>query len=55
VFRRYQPRPRLGESLGVADFHLISLRPEVERWIVPSNLYPTLFIGAAEGGHNIAS
>jgi colanic acid biosynthesis glycosyl transferase WcaI len=56
VFRPYQPRARLKESLGAADVHLISLRPEVEGWIVPSKLYgiaaagrPTLFIGAAEG------
>ncbi|MEZ5591140.1 MAG: glycosyltransferase family 4 protein [Gammaproteobacteria bacterium] len=29
-FRAYQPRERLRESLGVADVHVISLRPELE-------------------------
>ena len=44
------------ESLGVADVHLISLRPELEGLIVPSKYYgiaaagrPVIFIGAADG------
>jgi glycosyltransferase involved in cell wall biosynthesis len=38
-FRPYQPRERLGESLGVADIHWLSLRPELEGLIVPSKFY----------------
>lgn len=55
-FRPYQPRDRLGESLGVADVHLISLRPDLEGLIVPSKYYgiaaagrPAIFIGASDG------
>lgn len=56
LFKPYQPRDRLVESLGLGDVHLISLLPEVEGLIVPSKFYgiassgrPTLFIGAADG------
>lgn len=56
LFKPYQPRERLVESLGLGDVHLISLLPEVEGLIVPSKFYgiassgrPTLFIGAADG------
>ncbi len=52
----YQPAEWLAQSLSVADVHLISLRPELESFIVPSKLYgvlaagrPALFIGD-EGG-----
>ncbi|MDB5676833.1 MAG: bme8 [Sphingomonas bacterium] len=38
-FRPYQPRERLSESLGVADVHWLSLRPEMEGLIVPSKFY----------------
>jgi glycosyltransferase involved in cell wall biosynthesis len=38
-FRPYQPRERLSESLGVADVHWLSLRPELEGLIVPSKFY----------------
>jgi colanic acid biosynthesis glycosyl transferase WcaI len=38
-FRPYQPRARLSESLGVADVHWLSLRPELEGLIVPSKFY----------------
>ena len=55
-FRPYQPRECLRESLGVADVHLISLRPELEGLIVPSKFYgiaaagrPSIFIGDPEG------
>jgi glycosyltransferase involved in cell wall biosynthesis len=55
-FRPYQPRGRLAETLGVADVHLVSLKPELEGLVVPSKFYgvaaagrPTLFIGAADG------
>ena len=56
VFRPYQPRPLLAQSLGVADVHLISLQPALEGLMVPSKLYgilaagrPALFIGALDG------
>ncbi len=38
-FRPYQPRARLSESLGSADIHWLSLRPELEGLIVPSKFY----------------
>jgi glycosyltransferase involved in cell wall biosynthesis len=38
-FHPYQPRERLGESLGAADVHWLSLRPEMEGLIVPSKFY----------------
>jgi colanic acid biosynthesis glycosyl transferase WcaI len=38
-FRPYQPRERLSESLGTADIHWLSLRPELEGLIVPSKFY----------------
>lgn len=38
-FRPYQPRARLSESLGTADIHWLSLRPELEGLIVPSKFY----------------
>lgn len=56
VFKPYQPRERLRESLGVADVHLVTLRPELEGLIVPSKFYgiaaagrPTIFIGDGNG------
>jgi glycosyltransferase involved in cell wall biosynthesis len=56
AFKPLQPSDLLAESLSVADLHLISLRPELERSIVPSKLYgvlaagrPGLFIGAEDG------
>jgi colanic acid biosynthesis glycosyl transferase WcaI len=52
IFRPYQDRARLSESLGVADVHLVTLNPALEGLIVPSKYYgvaaagrPTLFIG----------
>ena len=54
--RPYQPKERLGETLGVADVHLVSLDPALEGLIVPSKFYgiaaagrPTIFIGAKDG------
>lgn len=54
--RPYQPRERLSESLTVPDLHWISLRPEVEGYLLPSKFYgilaagrPTLFIGHPQG------
>ena len=56
VFLGYQPRESLAESLSVPDVHLISLRPELEGFIVPSKFYgiaaagrPTIFIGDEDG------
>jgi glycosyltransferase involved in cell wall biosynthesis len=54
--RPYQPKERLGETLAVADVHLVSLNPKLEGLIVPSKFYgiaaasrPTIFIGAEDG------
>lgn len=56
VFKPYQPRERLAQSLSVADVHLVSLRPEMEGLIFPSKLYgalaagrPVIFIGDTGG------
>lgn len=56
LFKPYQPRERLAESLSAADVHLVSLKPELEGLIVPSKFYgiaaagrPVLFIGAPDG------
>ena len=56
IFRPYQPVERLRESLGVADVHLVVLRPEMEGLIVPSKYYgiaaagrPTIFVGSRDG------
>ena len=55
-FRPYQPRDQLGLSLSVGDVHLISLRPEMEGFILPSKFYgvlaagrPVVFVGAQDG------
>jgi colanic acid biosynthesis glycosyl transferase WcaI len=56
LFQPYQPRERLSQSLGAADVHLISLRPELEGLIVPSKFYgiaaasrATLYAGDPHG------
>jgi glycosyltransferase involved in cell wall biosynthesis len=56
IFKDYQPREQLVNSLTVPDIHLISLLPELEGFIVPSKFYgiaavakPTLFIGSQTG------
>ncbi len=56
IFKPYQPREKLSDSLGAADVHLVSLRPELEGLIVPSKIYgilaagrPVVFIGAEDG------
>jgi glycosyltransferase involved in cell wall biosynthesis len=56
IFKPYQPRERLSESLSAADVHLVSLKPELEGLIVPSKFYgvaavgrPTVFIGEPHG------
>jgi colanic acid biosynthesis glycosyl transferase WcaI len=56
VFRPFQPRTRLRESLGVADLHVVALKPVLEGLVVPSKVYgalaagrPVLFLGARNG------
>ena len=56
LFKPYQDREVLPESLRVADVHLVSLRPELERFILPSKFYgaaaagrPVIFIGDPDG------
>jgi glycosyltransferase involved in cell wall biosynthesis len=56
LFRPYQPREKLEQSLGVADVHVVTLRPELEGLVVPSKFYgvaavgrPTIFIGDPDG------
>ena len=56
VFKPYQSRDVLSQSLSAADVHLVSLRPELEGLIVPSKFYgitavgrPALFIGDTDG------
>lgn len=56
IFKPYQPRERLAQSLGAADVHLISLRPSLEGLVVPSKFYgiaaagrPVIYIGSADG------
>jgi len=56
VFKPFQPRERLGESLAVGDLHAVSLRSELEGLILPSKLYgilaagrPVLYLGDAHG------
>jgi glycosyltransferase involved in cell wall biosynthesis len=56
VFQPYQARERLQWSLGVADAHVVTLRPELEGLVVPSKFYgvaavgrPTIFVGDPEG------
>ena len=56
TFQPYQARDRLGESLGVADAHIVSLLPALEGLVVPSKFYgiaaagrPAIFVGDPEG------
>lgn len=56
LFKPYQDRALLPESLGAADVHLVSLRPELEGFVFPSKLYgiaaagrPLIFIGDPAG------
>src|SRR5690606_15284067 len=45
IFKPYQPRERLSDSLSAADVHVISLRPEFQGLIVPSRFYGVAAIG----------
>jgi glycosyltransferase involved in cell wall biosynthesis len=56
LFKPYRPRSELGWSLTAPDVHLVSLRPELEGYVVPSKFYgvaaagrPTIFLGDEEG------
>ena len=56
LFKPYQPRALLAQSLSAADIHLVSLKPELEGLIVPSKFYgiaaagrPMIFIGDPDG------
>lgn len=56
LFKPYQPREKLAESLSVPDVHIISLLPELEGMIVPSKFYgvaaagrPSIYIGDEQG------
>ena len=56
IFKPYQAREVLSESLSVSDLHLVSLNPALESLIVPSKFFgiaavarPTIFIGDCDG------
>ncbi|MGA7749042.1 MAG: glycosyltransferase family 4 protein [Gallionella sp.] len=56
VFKPYQPREMLTQSLGVPDIHVVSLLPQLEGLVMPSKVYgilaagrPTIFVGAKDG------
>lgn len=56
MFKPYQLREHLQQSLGVSDAHFVSLNPALEGLVVPSKVYgicsagrPVLFIGERGG------
>ena len=56
VFKPYQTRDMLAQSLSVPDIHVISLQPALEGLIVPSKFYgvaaagrPVLYVGDPNG------
>ncbi|MBT4494732.1 MAG: glycosyltransferase family 4 protein [Gammaproteobacteria bacterium] len=56
IFKPYQPRELLPQSLTVPDVHITILRPELEGLIVPSKIYgvlaagrPSIYIGDTQG------
>jgi glycosyltransferase involved in cell wall biosynthesis len=56
VFKPYQERERLAESLSAPDIHLVCLRSDMEGLVVPSKFYgvlaagrPCLFVGDPQG------
>jgi glycosyltransferase involved in cell wall biosynthesis len=44
-FFDYQPKSELADSLSAADVHLVILRPEIKRLLMPSKLYGVLASG----------
>lgn len=56
VFKPYQPRSELAETLSVGDVHLVTLVPRLEGLVVPSKFYgvcsvgrPTIHVGDPDG------
>jgi glycosyltransferase involved in cell wall biosynthesis len=56
IFKDPVPRADLGQMLTLPDVHLVSLRPSLEGYVVPSKIYgamaagvPTVFIGDQQG------
>ena len=56
IFKPYQKRTNLSESLSVPDVHFVSLNPGLEGLIVPSKIYgiiaagrPSIFVGDLNG------
>ena len=45
MFRPYQRRERLGESLTLPDLHIVSLRSDCEGLVMPSKIYGILAAG----------
>jgi colanic acid biosynthesis glycosyl transferase WcaI len=59
-FYDYQPKAELADSLSAADVHLVILRPEIKRLLMPSKLYGVLASGtpalvAADEGCELAA
>ncbi len=59
-FRPYAPKERLGEALGAADLHLVTLQSGLAGYIVPSKLYGILaagrpYIAAVDADSEVAS
>ena len=55
-FLGYQPRESLSQTLRVPDVHIVSLKPALKGYVVPSKLYgvlaaarPVLFVGKTDG------
>lgn len=44
-FKPYQPIENLCQSLGLADLHLVSLKPGMEDLVAPSKIYGVLAVG----------
>jgi len=56
IFKSYQPRELLADSMAAADVHLTSLLPQLEGLIVPSKFYgilaagrPSIVVGDIDG------
>jgi colanic acid biosynthesis glycosyl transferase WcaI len=44
-FLGYQPKSALAETLSAADLHIVVLRPELQRYLMPSKFYGVLASG----------
>jgi colanic acid biosynthesis glycosyl transferase WcaI len=56
IIKSFQPARRLRDGLTAPDLHLISLRPQLEDFVVPSKFYgiaaagrPTIYLGDPDG------